>query len=174
MPDVIANTVEDVCELWLSRVKAALEACGSSDPIDASYVAAGLIAWDSCCGLLVVGPERVYRSAAFPVEGTTDYECETAMIVVDIVVLLLRCVPTLDDRGKAPTPAALSAAHGKVLNDAAIIWNTVTDELPEGWQRSNVDQGFVGATGGCVGIETRLSIGLAQDAWCPLCVEHHD
>lgn len=170
MSDVIVQTAEDVCELWLQRVKDALEACGS-DPIEASYVAAGLIAWDSCCGLLVVGPERVYRSAAFPVEGTTDYVCETSTIVVSIVVLLLRCVPTIDDRGKAPSPAALSAAHGKVLNDAAVIWNTVTGELPEGWQRANVDQGFVGAQGGCIGVETRLSVGLAQDAWCPVCPE---
>ena len=171
MSDVIVKTAEDVCELWLSRVKAALEACPESDPIDASYVAAGLIAWDSCCGLLVVGPERVYRSAAFPVEGTTDYVCETGFIVVDIVVLLLRCVPTLNDRGQAPPPTALSAAHSKVLRDAAIIWNTVVDELPEGWQRSTVDQGFVGASGGCIGIETRLSVGLAQSVWCPECTE---
>jgi hypothetical protein len=168
--DVIVATVEDVCELWLDRVKSELARCGS-EPIDAFYVAAGMIAWDSCCGLLVVGPERVYRSASFPIEGSTDDECETGMLVVDIVVLLLRCVPTLDDRGQAPPANKLWAAHRKVLNDGAIIWNVVTGELPEGWDRARVDQTFVGAQGGCIGVETRLSIGLAQDAWCPECVE---
>ena len=169
MSDVIANTAEDVCELWLSRVQTALQECGA-EPITVSYVAAGLIAWDSCCGLLVVGPERVYRSATFPIEGTTDYVCEDGFIVVDLVVLLLRCVPTINDQGKAPPVKALSAAYASVLNDAAVIWNVAVGELPEGWQRSGVDQTFVGAQGGCIGVETRLSVGLAQHNWCPECV----
>lgn len=166
MPDVVATTALDVCELWLSRTKEALEACGS-EPIDASYVAAGLIAWDTCCGLLVAAPERVYRSAEFPIEGTTDYVCESSFLVVDVLVLLLRCVPTINERGQPPAPATLSAAYENVLRDAAVIWNTVVGELPEGWQRATVDQGFVGAQGGCVGVETRLSVGLAQSVWCP-------
>jgi hypothetical protein len=130
-----------------------------------------MVAWDSCCGLLVAAPERTYRSAQFPIAGTTDYQCESAFIVVDVVVLLLRCVPTIDDRGNPPAVSALSAAYAGVLNDAAVIYNVVTGELPEGWQRANVDQGYVGAQGGCVGVETRLSVGLAQSAWCPTCTE---
>lgn len=171
MPDVIVETALDVCDLWLSRCLQALDTCASSEPIEVSYVAAGLIAWDSCCGLLVAAPERTYRSAQFPIEGTTDYVCETGFIVVDVVIVLLRCVPTVDDRGNPPNPHLLAAAYHAILNDAAIIWNVVTGELPDGWQRANVDQGYIGAQGGCVGIETRLTIGLAQDAWCPLCVE---
>lgn len=166
--DLIAPTAFDVCDLWRSRCLLALEACGA-EKITASYVAAGAIAWDTCCGLLVVAPERVYHSAAFPVEGTTDYVCESAELVVDIVILLLRCVPTVDDRGNPPSPHDLSAAYEQILSDAAVIWNVAVGELPEGWQRSNVDQGFVGAQGGCVGVETRMSVGLGQDAWCPPC-----
>lgn len=169
--DVIAATAVDVCELWLSRVADALAACPTSEPITASYVAAGSIAWDSCCGLLVVAPERVYRSATFPVEGTTDYVCESAFITIDVVVLLLRCVPTIDDRGIAPAPAVLSASYGSLLADAAVIWNVVVGDLPEGWERASVDQTYVGAAGGCVGVETRLTIGLAQSEWCPECLE---
>lgn len=169
MPDVIAVSPVDVCELWLSRSREALAACGAL-PIDTSYVAAGMIAWDTCCGLLVAAPERTYRSAIFPIDGTTDYVCETGFIVVDVVLLLLRCVPTIDDFGKPPSVASLSAAYQAVLNDAAIIWNVVVGELPEGWERANVYQGYVGAQGGCVGVETRLSIGLAQQLWCPICV----
>lgn len=168
MSDVIANTALDVCEIWLSRVRDALEACGSQ-PLDASYVAAGAVAWDTCCGVLVVAPERTFRSAQFPIEGTTDYECETGFIVVSIVILLLRCISTIDDRGNPPSITTLSAEYQAILNDAAVIWNVATGELPEGWQRAAVDQGYVGAQGGCVGVETRLSIGLAQEAWCPEC-----
>ena len=170
MSDVIAKTAVDVCELWLSRVQTALTECGA-EPITVSYVAAGQVAWDSCCGLLVAAPERVYRSATFPIEGTTDYVCESSMLVVDVVVLLLRCVPTVDDRGNFPSSAALSAAYEAVLADAAVIWNVVVGDLPDGWERANVDQGFVGAAGGCVGVETRLSVGLAQSEWCPECPE---
>lgn len=169
MPDVLATTPAAVCELWLTRVLDALENCPTSEPITDSYVAAGGVAWDSCCGLLVVAPERVYRSAAFPIEGTTDYVCETALLTVDLVMLLLRCMPTLDDRGIPPAASALNAAYNSVLTDAAVIWNAMTGELPEGWDRANVDQTFVGAEGGCVGVETRMTIGLAQDAWCPDC-----
>lgn len=167
--DVIATTAYDVCELWLTRVHDDLTACTTSQPIDAAYVAAGLVAWDSCCGLLVVAPERVYRSATFPIEGTTDYVCEDALLVVDVVVLLLRCVPSIDDRGNAPAPALLGAAYEAVMQDAAVIWNAVVGDLPEGWERANVDQSFVGAQGGCVGVETRFTIGLSQSDWCPEC-----
>lgn len=169
MPDAIAATAYDVCELWLARAHDALDQCATSEPITATYVAAGAIAWDSCCGLLVAAPERVYRSASFPVEGTTDYVCESSFLVVDVVLLLLRCVPTIDDRGNAPAPAALGAAHQGVLTDAAVIWNVVTGELPEGWDRANLDQSFVGAEGGCIGVETRFTIGLPQSVWCPEC-----
>lgn len=168
-PDVIAATAIDVCELWLSRCLEALAACEDSEPITVSYVAAGAIAWDSCCGLLVAAPERVYRSATFPIEGTTDYVCDDALIVVDVVLLLLRCVPAVDDRGKVPSPAALGPAYSKVISDAAVIWNAVVGELPEGWERANVDQMFVGAQGGCIGVETRFTIGLPQSVWCPGC-----
>lgn len=170
MPDVVAVSAVDVCELWLSRAREALAACGA-EPIDTSYVAAGMIAWDTCCGLLVAAPERTFRSAQFPIEGTTDYQCETSLIVVEVVLLLLRCVPTVDDRGNPPAVATLSGAYENILNDAAIIWNVVTGELPEGWQRANVSQTYVGANGGCVGVETRLLVGLGQDAWCPTCTE---
>lgn len=168
--DVVAKSPFDVCELWLSRCLTALEDCGS-EKIETSYVAAGAAAWDTCCGLLVAAPERVYRSAVFPTEGSTDYACDDAELVVDVVVLLLRCVPTIDDHGSAPSPEALGAAFDRVLADAAVIWNAVTGELPEGWDRANVDQQYVGAQGGCIGVETRFTIGLPQDAWCPDCQE---
>lgn len=163
--DVLARTAVDVCELWLSRSLTALEDAGAEE-IAVSYVAAGAISWDSCCGVLVAAPERIYRAASFPSEGTDEYECETFQLVVDVVLLLLRCVPTIDNAGRAPSPAAISAAYDDVLSDAAVIWNTVNGPLPEGWLRANVDQAFIGAEGGCIGVETRLTIGLPQDAWC--------
>ena len=170
MPDAIAETAFGVCELWLNRCLTGLEACPGLAPITDSYVAAGAIAWDSCCGLLVAAPERIYRTADFPIEGTTDYVCESSFLTVDVLVLLLRCVPVIDDRGKAPASAVMNEAYRAVIQDAAIIWNEMVGELPEGWSRANVDQAFVGAAGGCVGVETRMTIGLGQSYWCPPCL----
>lgn len=167
MPDVLADSPLDVCELWLTRAFDALDACPESDPITVSYVAAGTAAWDTCCGALIVAPERVFRSANFPNEGTTVDDCETGLLAVDVVLLLLRCVPSIDDRGNAPKPDVLSVAYGKTIRDAAVVWNAITGELPEGWERANVDQAFIGAQGGCIGVETRFTIGLPQDEWCP-------
>ena len=64
----------------------------------------------------------------------------------------------------------LSEAYQALLQDAAIIWNEMTGELPEGWDRANIDQAFVGAAGGCVGVETRMAVGLGQSYWCPPCI----
>lgn len=164
--DVVADSAIDVCDLWRERCKEALEDCGS-EPITMSFVAAGLVSWDSCCGTLVAAPERVYRYAVWPVEGQTDDDCETGFLAVDVVVLLLRCIPTVDDRGNPPPVTAMKAAYDRVVLDAATIWNAVTGELPEGWVRASVSQQFVGDEGGCIGVETRFSIGLSQESWCP-------
>jgi hypothetical protein len=56
-----------------------------------------------------------------------------------------------------------------MLTDAAIIWNEMAGELPEGWQRANLDQTYTGAAGGCIAVETRMQVGLAQSYWCPDC-----
>lgn len=167
MPDLTAATAAGVCGVLLEMTSEALEDCGA-EPFE-QYVAAGAIAWDDCCGLLVAAPERVYRAGIFPEEGTVDINCETGDLVVDVLVLLLRCVPVIDDQGNPPTVAELDAAYQLILRDAAVVWNAVVGELPEGWVRAGVNQAFLGAEGGCIGIETRVTIGLAQSVWCPDC-----
>lgn len=164
--DVAVESAADVCELWLSRCSEALAAC-NADEITTSYVAAGAAAWDDCCGTLIAAPERVYRTVTFPLEGQSNDPCETAELAVDVVILLLRCVPTIDDKGRVPGQDKLIDAYQRILGDAATIWNAVRGELPEGWLRANISQTFVGAEGGCIGVETRFTIGLPQEDWCP-------
>lgn len=131
-----------------------------------AYVAAGEIAWDDCCGQLVVAPVRMYRSAAFPAEDGERYLCTTGVLSVELLVLLMRCVPTVDDRGRAPTSKQLDDAYKSLLDDAAVIWNAVICcDLDEDWDRANLSQTFVGAEGGCVGVETRITIGVELGAW---------
>lgn len=149
----------------LCLIKAALANCGRPE-LSRAYVGAGQIAWDDCCGMLVVAPERVYRSRSFPAETGEEELCYGGDVVVDLVAVLVRCVPTVDDRGRAPSAAAIDAAYQTLLEDAAVVWGAIIGAvLPEEWLRANVSQTFVGAEGGCIAAETRFTIGLPQRAW---------
>ena len=158
----------DIADYWLGVVHDALAEC-DRDPVSRAYVAAGEIAWDDCCGMLVVAPERIYRSQVFPTENGNEELCFGGYLVVDLLVLIVRCVPTVDDRGRAPSANALQAAYRNVIEDAAVVWNTVTGFLPDEMVRANVAQTFVGAQGGCIAAETRFTIGVEQTGFAICC-----
>jgi hypothetical protein len=164
--DTIAIDAASVCAVVLERINNALDECGR--PARAAYVAAGLVAWDDCCGMLVVAPERIFRTARFPIEGPDENNCYDGLIAVSLVALLVRCVPVLDDSGRPPTVEALGDAYAEVLADAGVVWNELS-RWPEGWESSGQAQTFVGAEGGCIGVESRVTVGLDQELWCPPC-----
>lgn len=155
-----------VCQVVLDQVRGALEACGA-DPLNRVHVAAGFVAWDDCCGMLVTAPERIYRTAIFPNEGPDPNGCFDGFIAVDTVTLLVRCVSVLDDRGQPPSVAALAADYGEVLWEAGIVWDSLVQALPNEWESANLSQAFTGAEGGCIGVETRLTVGVDETVWCP-------
>ena len=165
---MLTQSAIDAAEWLRATSELALVNC-EREPINRSYVAAGQIAWDDCCGMLVVAPERVYRSQIFPQEDTSEEICFDGLIAVQYVVLLVRCVPTVDNAGRAPSEAALQAAYEELLGDAAVIYNAVCAPLPGDWQRSNPAQTFVGAQGGCIGVETRVTLGFEQSQWAICC-----
>lgn len=136
------------------------------EPIQRAYVAAGSVAWDDCCGMLVVAPERVYRSQLFPNEFADREICDLGWLNLNLVVLLVRCVPVVDDRGRAPSQEALDAAYKNILEDSAVVWNTLQCmTMPDEWDRAGLSQSFVGADGGCIGVESRITIGIPQAKW---------
>lgn len=165
----VALDVAGVAQYVLDTVDAALTAC--STPVTTKFVAAGLVAWDDCCGMLVVAPERVYQTAVFPLEGPDANGCFDGLVAVTLVTLVMRCVPVLDDRGNPPTAQAMSDAYGELLRDAAVVWNELASAWPDGWESTGLNQTFVGAEGGCIGVETRITLGLDQEWFCPDCVE---
>lgn len=170
MTITLEQSAHDVSSWFLATTLQALEDCGR-EPISRAYVAAGQIAWDDCCGMLVVAPERVYRSVIFPTENNDEDECFGGYLTIDLLVLLVRCVPTVDDRGRAPTSASLQAAYQRIIEDAAVVMNAVTTDLPDTWVRAAPAQTFIGAEGGCIGVETRFTIGLEQPSWAICCAE---
>lgn len=157
-----------VCHEVLALVDEALKAAGrrSTDPDnpEPSYVAAGLVAADDCCGLLVAIPERVFRAAHFPVEGPDVNGCYDGQLAMHLMVLNMRCIPSLDDDGNPPTTTEMDDAYHELLLDAAIVWNTLANDLPYGSLFQN--QVFIGAEGGCVGAETRITLDLDVEKWC--------
>lgn len=154
----------DLANWWKCCIERHLQAV-DADPVQA-YVGVAEVAWDDCCGQLVIAPERVFRSVDFPAENTGEEFCYGGELVVNLVALLVRCVPTVDDRGRAPSAKALDDAHKAFLRDAATVWRAVTCcDMPEDWERSSVAQTFVGAQGGCVAVETRWTVGVNQQVW---------
>ena len=169
MPDLLAESPIAVAEVMMQRALAALEACSTNESILESYVVMGELAWDECCGTLVGVPLRTFKSATFPNPLTDVTNCDNSMLCVDIAVILLRCAPVVDAVGNLPTPEAMTTEFTKVSTDAAVIFDEFMGSLPEGWERANLEQSFEGADGGCVVIDTRMTIGLPQTDWCVDC-----
>ena len=166
----MAESPAAVAEVMMNRALDALEACGISEPIAESYVVVGELAWDECCGILAAAPLRTFKTANFPQSVADVTNCDSSLLAVDIAIILLRCMPTIDAQGNMPTPAEIAAASTAVSNDAAVILNAMKAAMPGGWERANLEQTFEGAEGGCIAVDTRMTIGLPQTDWCVACV----
>lgn len=158
----------ELCEWLQAAILADLATCNRDD-VTTTYPGVGLVAWDDCCGQLVVTPERIYRTQAFPTEDTTDERCYGGTIAVDLLATLVRCVPVPDDMGNPPSATALGEAHKRVLDDAAVIWQTMSGEIDPEWSRASLSQTFTGGEGGCIAIESRMTLGIDADLWCVEC-----
>jgi hypothetical protein len=167
--ELLAESPAAVAEVMMNRALVALEDCATSEPIVESYVVVGELAWDECCGILAAAPLRTFKTVNFPTAATDLTNCDSSLLAVDIVIILLRCMPTMDAQGNMPTPAEMTAASAAVSNDAAVIMNAMMDGMPEGWERAALEQTFEGADGGCIAIDTRMTVGLPQTDWCVDC-----
>lgn len=148
-------------------VRAALAGTAAGEPARICTVP-GALAWDECdCGLLAITVDRIYPSNAFPTEAApTLAACTAAYEVADLTVTVLRCAPNPVGNALAPTCVALDAAaltwfldmdavRGALgcclagLRDAGTVEELVLrDTVPAGPQ------------GGCVGSDTRLTVGF--------------
>lgn len=162
------QSAADACATVLTVVDQALTDCGRP-PITTKMVAAGEVAWDDICGLLAVAPEQIYRSEVFPVPAPADRPCPGAVIAMRLLVLLVRCVPTLRETGTAPAAAALQSTSVELLTDAAVVWGAVTNGLPEDWSLAEFTQTVVGSQGGAIASETRFVMTAHNVNWCLDC-----
>lgn len=171
-----------ICAMVLAVVEDALRSCGIE--VGSTNIATGAIIVDDCCpGLLTVAPERVFRTTdPFPTEAFDDGQCDGRPIAVDLVVRVDRCTPTIGDDGAPPSFDDQAASTREVLTDAAVIWNALASVLLLGddghggtlLERANLNQIFTPPQGGCIGTETRVTLGVPADLWCPDCSDLED
>lgn len=131
-----------------------------------AFLSAGNVAWDQCCatGQLWVGVDRLYAYDRFPTPATGIMTCAPPL-AVDITIGILRCAPTLDEQGNAPTAEKLTLSAAQVQEDQYAITNGVICCLSEhsrlqpwvlGGQRP------LGPQGACVGSELKVIVALVD------------
>ena len=148
-------------------------------------VVPGPPAWDGCTdpcstdsagGQLTVHVGRIFATSSFPTDDRTvqgGRHCvPIASTGVELVVTLLRCAPTMSDRGCPPSCDELAAAARTVHVDATSIYNALLCCLPTTGRRRRGPQFFLGAqrvleqAGGCMGVEQRVTVEL-PNCGCP-------
>jgi hypothetical protein len=130
------------------------------------FINVGETVWDQCCpdGQLWASIERIFTYKTFPIAASNPEGCQTPL-AADVVIGLIRCAPTMGNNGEAPTPDELTNAAIEFYADAQTVYQGLIccliptrkcQEFAMGQQR------FIGPRGGCVGVETRLTIQLTD------------
>ncbi|MGW9410306.1 hypothetical protein [Streptomyces diastaticus] len=188
--------VHDLAEAVLGCVCAALDAA-VADGVDGAAgcpcracVVPGTPAWDECdaldgCaggppGQLTVNVARIFPSSPdrFPAQDVSVQGvrgCTPPHITaVELVVTLLRCVPTVDETGCAPTCEELNEAAQAIHVDAATVYSALWCCLPGLSPNPRRPRRFVlgaqtiiGPQGGCAGLEQRVTVALPGCGQCP-------
>jgi hypothetical protein len=146
-----------------------------TDAPDRGAVTVGELADDDCeCGTLQVAIQRTFRSSSPPAEASgftagsagAASPCPPPYVVADLAVRMVRCAPGPDERGNAPSVAALDTTAKLVETDAFQIEGAVLcalEELGDGLDGYLVStQPRVGPAGGCVGSELHVSVWIVR------------
>ncbi|MFZ4431559.1 MAG: hypothetical protein ACOYOQ_00030 [Microthrixaceae bacterium] len=117
--DEIIDAALDIDVQWIERPRRAVVGNPNAD-------------WSSCCdGLLAVelsefyysGDQWPYQGTARPgVLGPMDSDVWTANWAVSIV----RCLPSVDEDGRAPTPEQLRLSAHNLMADTRTVFNAIS------------------------------------------------
>lgn len=130
------------------------------------FISIGPVVWDeeACCsdGQLTVSLDRIYPFGNFPAQNSSVNLCQTPL-AMDFAVTLLRCYPTMDEQGSAPTHLELQAAGEQLTRDHYILLVNLLCCLAAKKRRQKfvfLGSKFVGPQGGCAGVEIRMAVEL--------------
>lgn len=160
--DVISIDVADSVLAYLTDFS-----CGAVDRF--CRLVPGEIAWDQCdCGLFSQTITATYPSDTFPAPANDQpqTECGPLLIVYSVTAELVRCAPTVDDDGTAPTCDRLEDAARTLECDRQALRLGITCALNELRDTDRIIEFTVGAAtttgpqGGCVGVSLPYQIGV--------------
>jgi hypothetical protein len=157
----------------------ALEDAETGVPDRACVVPGSNVAWDQCdCGQLAVVVTRSFPSVTFPQEASAAATASFAgncvpLVVAEITISLVRCVPGPTDAGDPPSCEALSEAARLQEIDAhavrtAVQCHLVAEETEHRRITNFVIRGQqrVGPEGGCAGSELLVTVGKIDACPC--------
>jgi hypothetical protein len=163
---------------------------GAGTPVGRAHLVAGLDAvWDDCCaaddaaggagGTLWVRVIETYPTAGqgspYPQRDVSTRSCHPFAWAAQLAVGVVRCTPTVDDNGVAPSPDAITLSALEMTRDRATLETAIRccfanpDGAPEGMEEGKVILfGWVplGANGGCAGGEWTVYV-LIRSCACP-------
>lgn len=117
--------VYNTASLILGWAAAALEETPQGCPDRRVVMIGDLAAWDNCCdGQLTVVVTQVFPSTTFPAPDQRIQNCGAPFTAMNVDVEIVRCGPTMDHQGNAPSVASLDSWARLVHHDARTIrWN---------------------------------------------------
>ena len=129
------------------------------------------IPWDNCdCdGQIALAIQNVYGSKRFPTpaDATLDWSpCGPPWQVAQVMLSVVRCVPTMNDQGIPPSCPDELAAAVTLENDRTAIRHALACCLTDLKDANTIGAWAlnpsvtVGELGGCAGVETTFLIGM--------------
>jgi hypothetical protein len=135
-------------------------------PPERRYVSDGpLVAWD--CEQLVAAVERTISTSGNAAVEVQDPSLAFVMRSATVGLWLVRCCPTMDDDGTAPTAEAVDASAQVVLRDPTVMVRALWSAQQAGTIggcRSMAFLGWqaVGPSGGLTGGVLRMAVDLTS------------
>lgn len=159
----------DVASILVSGIDNDLAGTIAGRP-NRACVVPGAIAWDQCdCGLLAVSHNRWFLSDNFPLEtgpGTKTTPCELGVLVVEMSIQIIRCVPSPTGTSLSVPCSKLNTASQVLVQDAYVTLKAARRILCELKDDGTIldytfnEQTALGPEGGCAGTDLRALVAI--------------
>jgi hypothetical protein len=168
-----ATSIYDCATTVLATASVALSGLGR--PVTRVFFQPGAeVADDGCeCGELAffVLNRDVGRGLFTAAQGQVQ-NCDPTVRFMSMGLRLMRCVPGVDEAGRPPMPAKLTASARDLEADSFVVWDAVQCAL-RGMEDTFTIAAFiineqmsVGPLGDCVGTELHFQVGWYRDCAC--------
>lgn len=173
--DAFFEVAQDLLDCVVDRLNVPTGSPSVTGAPTHQHVAVGEVVWDNCCdgtngdigGQVWVQVDSVFPSRNPPLPDVAPVACATTSFVMAARVGILRCWPTMNDRGEPPTAATLEAAsHGMLFDVAALIEGLVCCARSQDLDLVIGQSSFLGPEGACIGAEVPVTVVLGPCVTC--------